>query len=93
VAKRRVGVDHGQLRADLHVEFLPPPRFPGVQVGSRLRHARIHHDGAKVAVIRPRRAKALRFTPKGGGRPIFRRWARAAKGNPYLKDSLPLARD
>jgi hypothetical protein len=89
-ARRRVGVDEGQLRNDLHVQFLRGLLFPGVEVGSDLAHAAHHHRGH--GVIRPKRAKVLAFKPKRSGRLVFAMEVRAVAGNPYLKDSLRLAR-
>jgi hypothetical protein len=90
VAKRRVGVDTGALRADLKVERLPAPLFPGVRVGSNLPHAWVHHQGR--GVVRPVRARVLRFVPKGSTKAVFTMHARAVGPNPYLRDALPAAR-
>lgn len=90
VARQLVGVTSGHLRNDLHVERLPPPLAPGVRVGSHLRHALPHHTGHGPIV--PRRAKVLRFKPKGSNRFIFRPRVRAVRGNPFLVRALPAAR-
>jgi hypothetical protein len=88
--RRLVGRDTGQLARDLHVQPLRPPLFPGVEVGSDLPQATFHRKGH--GVIRPVRAKALRFKPKGSQRFIFVKRVGPVPPNPYLERSLRAAR-
>ena len=57
------------------------------QVGSDLRYALPQHQGVKGPVL-PRRAKVLRFKPKGSNTFIFRPQTKGFKGVPYLRDAL-----
>jgi len=63
-------VDTGRLRASIQAD---QPRLfslrPSVRVFSNLSYAEMVHDGTRPHVIRPRRAKALRF--RSGGRIVF----------------------
>jgi hypothetical protein len=90
VQRALVGRTTGELARDLHVQALPPPLFPGVEVGSDLPQARYHARGHGVIV--PVRKKALRFRPKGSTRFIFARRVRAVPPNRYLQRSLRAAR-
>lgn len=69
-AKVLVPVRTGRLRSSIRAE---PPRFFSlrgvVSVGSDLEYAGFVNDGTRPHVIRPRRAKALRFTV--GGRTVY----------------------
>jgi hypothetical protein len=87
-ARGLVGSGRGVLRRDLHVERLPAPFFPGVRVGSHLRHALPHHEGH--GVIRPVRAKVLRFTVHG--RVVFTMRVGPVPPNRYLVKALRAAR-
>jgi hypothetical protein len=88
--QRMVGRSSGDLARDLRVRPLPAPYAPGVEIGSDLPQAIRHHRGH--GVIRPVRAKALRFKPKGSTRFVFTMRVRAVKGNPFLTRSLRAAR-
>jgi hypothetical protein len=63
-------------------------------VGTRLFYARYQHDGTANngnGYIVPRRAKMLRFKPKGGGAFIYAARVRGVRGTKFLeraKDSL-----
>jgi hypothetical protein len=91
VAKRLVGVDSGRLRASINTELVQRAGAPAAKVGSRVRYSRVHHEGHGVIV--PRRAKALRFRPKGSGRWVFAMRVRAVAGTKYLTRALIAARD
>jgi hypothetical protein len=88
--RRLVGRSSGDLARDLHVQPLPPPLYPGVEIGSDLPQATFHRKGH--GVIRPVRAKALRFKPKGSQRFIFVKRVGPVKGNPFQERSLRAAR-
>lgn len=87
-AARGIGVDSGRGRASLQVRQLAGRYAPGVEVGSDLKSVEHHLRGH--GVIRPRRAKVLRFKPKGGGRYVFTQRVRAVAGNPFLQRALRL---
>jgi hypothetical protein len=89
-ASRFVGVDTGRLRASIGVELVQSRGLPAARVGSRVRYARVHHEGHGVIV--PRRAKALRFRPKGSRVWVFAKRVRAVKGTKFLTRALPFAR-
>lgn len=57
------------------------------QVGSDLPYALPQHEGVKGPVL-PRRAKVLRFKPKGSNTYIFRASTSGFRGVPYLTDAL-----
>lgn len=80
-----VGVASGVLQGSLHSTPIEP-YSKGLQtrVGSPLRYAAPHHEGAGPHIIRPRKAKALRF--RVGGRIIFASRVNhpGNRPNPYL---------
>lgn len=97
-AKELVGVDTGRLRASLTIQSAMTADGPTAVVGTRVDYARYHHDGTGVygptgQRIRPRRAKALRFKPKGSSVFIFRASVKGSRPNPFLRDALEAARD
>lgn len=65
LAKLEVGVRTGLLRSSIHMRHLRDSRGQYVQVGSSLSYARMHHEGTRPHVIRPSRAKVLRFVKRG----------------------------
>jgi hypothetical protein len=90
VAKRLTGVDTGRLRASINTEQVYRFGAPGARIGSRVKYARVHHEGH--GIIRPVRAKALRFKPKGSATWVFAMRVRAVAGTKYLTRALPFAR-
>lgn len=54
------------------------------RVGSRLRYAIYQHEGVDGPVY-PRRAKVLRFKPKGGGAFVFAQKTKGFKGIFFMK--------
>jgi len=100
LARQLVGVDTGRLRAAIRARPMTTVGgAPAYRVDtSNVPYARWHHDGTGLygprrQVIRPVRAKALRFTPKGGNRPIFRAWVRGQRGTFFLTRALEAAAD
>jgi hypothetical protein len=88
-AKRLVGVDTGRLRADIGTRPVVVGGVPGVEVGTDVQYARVHHDGR--GWVYPVRARVLAFRPKGSSRVIFRPRARPARGTYYLTRAMPAA--
>jgi hypothetical protein len=91
-AKRQVGVRSGALRSSISINRGRDSRGLFVEVGSKLPHARAHHEGTKPHLITPNNRKMLRFTSKG--RIIFARQVRhpGTRANKYLSDNLRLVR-
>jgi len=105
-ARRRVGVSRpdpqsstrsggGQhLRDTINKRLVRDKGGAAVYVGDlddSVPHARFHHDGTNPHVIRPVRAKMLRFTV--GGAVVFARVVNhpGTKPNPYLVDAARAA--
>lgn len=65
LAKAKVGVRTGALRASIHMRHFRDPRGQYITVGSDLRYALLHHEGSRPHVITPSRAKLLVFASKG----------------------------
>ena len=82
-------VDTGRLRASIQAD---QPRLfslrPSVRVFSNLSYAEMVHDGTRPHVIRPRRAKALRF--RSGGRIVFATVVHhpGTRARPFLDQAL-----
>lgn len=82
-------VDTGRLRASIRAE---PPRIfslrGSVTVGSDLEYAGYVNDGTRPHVIRPRRARALRF--RVGGRVVYARLVNhpGTRAKPFLDRAL-----
>lgn len=86
-------VDTGALRADIRVTT----HTDRVRIGTRRSYARWVHDGTGIygprrRVITPRRARALAFRGRGGGRVIVRS-VKGMRPNRFLRDALIAARD
>lgn len=89
VARRLAPRRTGRLAASIEVETRFSFRGGSVRVGSRLRYARVAHDGR--GPVRVERGRALAFTTRGGD-VVFARSADAAAGTHYLARALPAAR-
>jgi hypothetical protein len=91
-------IDTGQTRASVNTRMVTWRGLPAARVGSPLRKAALIHRGTGIYgprrhPIRPRRAKMLRFKPKGSARVVYARSVKGMQANPFLKDALPAARD
>lgn len=88
-AKVLAPVDTGRLRASIRVErrstFGLRQRWT---VGSDVEYAPMVNDGTRPHIIRPRRAKALKFTV--GGRTVYARVVHhpGTRANPFLDKAL-----
>lgn len=91
-AKAQVGVRTGALRSSIHMRHLRDSRGQYVKIGSNLDYALLHHQGTKPHVIRPDRAKVLRFVR--GSRVIYTTSVMhpGTKANRYLSDNLKLVK-
>jgi hypothetical protein len=81
-------VDTGALRSSIVARRMRGGKA-GVwyEVGSDLPYSIFQHEGTRSPIV-PRRAKVLRFTPKGGGAFVFAKQVRGVTGTPYLTDAL-----
>jgi hypothetical protein len=88
-AKVLAPVDTGRLRSSIRVERRS---FLGFRsrwtIGSDVEYADMVHDGTRPHIIRPRRAKALRF--RAGGRVVFAKVVRhpGTRARPFLDRAL-----
>jgi hypothetical protein len=97
-AKSLVPVDKGGLKGSIRTEMVTRNGAPAAKVGSRAFYARWVHEGTGIfgphkQRIFPKRAKVLRFMPKGSATFIYRYSVAGQKGVKYLKDALLWARD
>lgn len=103
-AKRNLGgidgpkrIDTGRLRASINTQVVQRPEGPAVIVGTNVWYARLVHDGTglfgpKHRMIRPVRAKRLRFKPRGGRKFVYARAVVGMAPNRFLKNALWAAR-
>jgi hypothetical protein len=95
-AKAQAGVQSGQLKASIHKRWTETSgdRLT-IQVGSPVRHARVHHDGSRAHVIRARSARPMRWIDENTGNVVFARTVHhpGTRSNRYLTDNLRLATD
>lgn len=93
-------VGTGTLARSIVVELTTSGGIMAVRVGSRLPYALYVHEGH--GVIRPVRARVLRWPATGGGSPrrykggktaryVFARQVRAVAGKPFLREALQAA--
>lgn len=90
-------VDTGRLRADIHIIVVYRNGEPVILVVTNVRYARWVHDGTGVygphhTPIVPRRAKFLRFRPRGSSRYVYARSVKGMRPNPFMRNALPAAR-
>lgn len=88
MAVRQVGKRTGRLAGSINHVISVDFRGLNVRVGSDNRIARLHHDGSRAHVIRPRKAKVLRFVQNGQVRYAHRVFHPGTKPNRFLTDNL-----
>ena len=88
LAKRKVGVDTGNLRDSIYVKSRISGAERAVEVGSKLNYAYLHHEGTRPHFITPRTRTHLRF--RAGARIVYTRIVLhpGTKPNRYL--SIPM---
>jgi hypothetical protein len=88
LARAKVGVRTGALRASLHMRHMRDSRGQQIWVGSKLNYALAHHEGTKPHVITPKSGKMLRFVSRG--QVVYAHSVNhpGTKANRYLADSL-----
>jgi hypothetical protein len=88
-AKLKAGVKTGNLKRtiSMRVDRTSLTGY-GVLVGSSVRHALVHHQGARPHVIRPRGRGYLKFRGRNGT--VYTRLVKhpGHKSNPYLLEAL-----
>lgn len=92
-AKAQVGVKSGLLKQDITKNWITGRNGNlAIRVGSTRPYAKMHHDGTKPHVIRPKNAKALRYVDRSG-KVVFAHSVQhpGTRANRYLTDNLPLA--
>lgn len=87
-AKIRAPVDTGNLRASITSAVTVTPTRVTASVVAPVAYAAAVHDGTAARVVRPVRARVLRFSV--GNRVVFAMSARipATRGRPFLSDAL-----
>ena len=91
IARTRVGVRTGRLKATIHKRHLRDPRGQYVLIGNDAPYAYYHHEGTKPRTIRPTSSKVLKFTSRG--RVVFAHQVLhpGTKPNKYLLTALEQA--
>ena len=102
-AKRNLGgvggpkrIDTGRLRASIATQVVRRNGLPAVIVGTNVNYALAVHDGTgiygpKGRPIRPRRAKRLRFRPKGSRKYVYAKQVKGMRPNRFLANALSAA--
>lgn len=91
-------IDTGRGRASIHTTQIFRDGKPGARVGTTVYYMYWVQTGTGVfgprrSRIYPKRAKFLKFTPKGGNTPIYRRSVAGMRPNPFLTTGLKAAKD
>lgn len=102
-AKRNLGgiggpkrIDTGRLRASIATVVVTRNNAPAVLVGTNTNYAMFVHEGTGLygprhTVIRPRRAKFLRFKPRGSNKWVYARSVKGMRRNRFLTNALHAA--
>lgn len=90
-AKAQVGVDTGRLRSSIHMIHTRAGSEQVLWIGSRERHALLHHEGTRAHMVVPRSQQILRYGTQG--RVVYSRSVKhpGTKANHYLSDQLRFA--
>jgi len=91
-ARAQVGKKTGLLAASIQVqEHKAEPYGQLMRVGSNVKHARLHHQGTRPHIIRPKEQNG-RLVFRSGTRTIITRVVRhpGTRPNRYLTDNLKL---
>jgi hypothetical protein len=81
-------VDTGKLRQSIEsTRVRETPTSVVYEVGSRLAYAILQHEGTRGPIV-PRRAKVLRFKPKGGSAFVFAHKVRGVTPSKFLTKAL-----
>ena len=90
-------IDTGRLRASLTTVIVFRNGEPACLVGTNVKYGWYVHEGTGIygpfrRPIRPRRAKFLRFKPRGSSKWVFARSVKGMVPNPFLQNALFAAR-
>jgi hypothetical protein len=90
-------VDTGRLRSSINTNITRTALGPVVRIGTTVKYAMWVHEGTGVfgprgSRIYPKRAKVLKWNPKGSSKPVFRRSVAGMRPNHFLRNALPAAR-
>ena len=90
-------IDTGRLRASISTQVVTRNGVPTVLVGTNLNYAIFVHNGTGIygptgRMIRPRRAKRLKFKPKGSHKFVYAKAVRGMRPNRFLTNALSAAR-
>jgi hypothetical protein len=88
IARSRVGVRTGRLKATIHKRHLRDPRGQYMLIGNDAPYAYYHHEGTRPRVITPTSGKALRFVARGQVVFAHQVLHKGNKPNKYLLDAL-----
>ena len=80
-------VDTGQLRNQVESEVVLRGQEVVARVVSRAAHTMYVHDGTSGPIV-PRRARVLRFKPRGAAAFVFTPQVDGIKATPFLTDAL-----
>lgn len=92
-AKRRAPVRKGRLRSSISATVYSYPTGPVGRVSTHVNYAWFIMKGTGVygpkhAPIYPKRAKFLKFKPKGRSKYVYVRSVKGIKPNPFLRNAL-----
>lgn len=90
-------IDTGRLRASINTQLVYRAGQPAVLVGTNVWYATLVHNGTGLygprhRYITPKRAKFLRFRPKGSRSYVYARRVSGMRPNRFLLNALPAAR-
>jgi hypothetical protein len=87
-SRAQVGVKTGALKASIRMSHSRDPLGQKIIIGSKLKHAYLHHEGSVPHIIVPKQAKMLKFVSKGRMVLKDRVFHPGTKANKYLKDPM-----
>jgi hypothetical protein len=88
MARSRVGVRTGRLKATIHKRHLRDPRGQYMLIGNDAPYAYYHHEGTRPRTISPVTGKTLRFVARGQVVFAHEVMHKGNKANKYLLDAL-----
>jgi hypothetical protein len=88
IARSRVGIRTGNLKATIHKRHLRDPRGQYMLIGNDAPYAYYHHEGTRPRTISPVTGKTLRFVSRGQVVFAHEVMHKGNKANKYLLDAL-----
>jgi hypothetical protein len=88
IARSRVGIRTGNLKATIHKRHLRDPRGQYLLIGNDAPYAYYHHEGTRPRTISPVTGKTLRFVSRGQVVFAHEVMHKGNKPNKYLLDAL-----